>query len=409
MRILLITYDFPPVLKSAARLFYELAEDLLHLGHEVRVLTSIPEGHLAKEERHYRHRFLLKEKMNGINVWRLKNVPVPRHIPMLRAMEQFFVALTSFVAGCGMPRQDVIIVYSPPLPLGLTGYRLAKKWKSKVILNVQDIYPQTPIDLGLLNNQVMISMAEGLARYLYQRSDAITVHSEGNKQFLINKGAEDDRVRVIPNWVDLNEVRPGPLQNQWRQRHGLNNDFIISFAGTMGFAQGLEDILDVADKLHRYQKIRFVFAGDGVFQDSLRKKAQDQRLTNICFLPPQPKENYLELLQASNACLVTLNRDLKTPVVPGKLQTAMSAGRAVICFANPASDARKIIEEAKCGVFVPAHSTGGLIEAILALYNKEELTEEMGRNGRSYAEDHFNREACTLAYHHLLVELHGKG
>ncbi len=409
MKLLLITYDFPPVLKSAARLFYELAEDLSHLGHEVRVLTSIPEGYLAKEERHYGHRFLLKEKMNGVDVWRLKNVPVPRHIPMLRALEQFFVALTSFVAGCGMPKQEIIIVYSPPLPLGLTGYWLAKKWRSRVILNVQDIYPQTPIDLGLLKNHVMISMAEGIERYLYQRSDAITVHSEGNKQLLINKGAKRDLVHVIPNWVDLNEIRPGPRQNDWRQRHGLNSHFIVSFAGTMGFAQGLEEILDVANKLRRYQEILFLFVGDGVFHASLMKKAEDQSLTNIAFLPPQAEENYLELLQGSNACLITLNKDLKTPVVPGKLQSAMSAGRPVVCFANPASDARKIIEDAKCGFFVPADDSAGLADAILSLYQKREIGEEMGERGRSYAERHFDRRICTGTYHQLLLHLNETG
>lgn len=408
MRVLLLAPDFPPVLNSAARLFFELAEDLSHLGHEVTALTRIPERYLAARERRHRTRFVLREELSGIRVWRVKNLPVFYHFPMARALEHFWIALTFFIAGLGLPRQDVIIVYSPPLPLALTGYMLARRWRGVVIVNVQDLYPQTVVDLGLLRNRFLIRLAEKLETFIYQRADAITVHSQGNRECILGKGASADRVHVVPNWVDLESLRPGPRQNDWRRLHGLDEAFVISFAGTMGFGQGLDVVIEAADRLRRYPEIIFVLAGDGVFRDSLQKEASEKGLNNIRFLPPQPPEAYLELLQASDVCLVTLHQDLKTPVVPGKLQSIMAAGRPVICYANPASDARRLIEEAGCGFFVPAGDPAGLAEAVLTLYNRHELAEEMGQKGRDYAERNFDRKKCTQAYATLLAELKAK-
>lgn len=405
MKVLLAVRDFPPVLNSMARLFYELAEDLLRYRYEVTVLTLVPERYLATQERKSRTCFFLLEELNCIKVWRIKSLPIPYHLPMARIVEQLWITLTFLIAGFFLPRQDAIILYSPPLPLGITGYLLARRWRSAVIVNVQDLYPQTAIDLKLLRNPFIIRLAEKLERFIYQKVDALTVHSEGNRQYLISRGAPSDHVHVVYNWVDLELVRPAPRQNSWRRLHHLDKAFIVSFAGTMGFAQGLEDIVQVAEQLRQFSDIVFVLAGDGVFREDLKKYAESKNLRNIRFLPPQPPEDYVKLLQASDVSLVTLQKDLKTPVVPGKLQSIMAAGRPVICYANPISDSKRIIEEANCGFFVNAGDIVGLERAILALYRKPELAAQMGQRARRYAEQHFDRSKCTRQYVALLEKL----
>ena len=405
MRVLLITPDFPPVLNSAARLYHELAEELQQHGFQVTVLTRIPSRYLADGEQRHRVRFVLKEDMKGIQVWRLKNLPVPLLLPMARALEHFWMALMFLIGGLGLPKQDAIILYSPPLPMGLTGYLLARRWGGAVIVNVQDLYPQTVVDLGLLRNRFFIRLAEKIETFIYRRVDAITVHSEGNRDYIIRKQAYAGHIHIIPNWVDLKLIQPGPRDNGWRHFHGLDKAFIVSFAGTMGFAQGLEDVVEAADRLKQFPEIVFVLAGDGVYRNTLQKKTSDKRLENIRFLPPQSADAYLELLQASDVCLVTLHKDLKTPVVPGKLQSVMAAGRPLIFCANPANYTKRLIEEAGCGFFVPAGDTINLAGAVLTLYNSRELVEQMGRQGRYYAEKHFERKKCTQAYAHLLSTL----
>ncbi len=405
MKVLFITPDFPPVLNSASRLFFELAEDLSHSGHRVTVLTRIPPQFSSAQGKRLRPRLVLQETLGDIQVNRVRDLPVPRRLPLARASEQFCLALTLLIVGLGLPRQDAAIVYSPPLPLGLTGYLLAQWWRGVVIINLQDLYPQTAVDLGLLRNPVLVRLAQTLERFLYRKADAITVHSEGNRDYVLGKGASSSNAHVVPNWVDMESIRPGPRQNDWRRAHGLEKAFIVSFAGTMGFAQGLDDVVRLAERLRQNREIVFVLAGDGVFRDSLQRDALEKELETIRFLPPQSGEAYLQLLQGSDVCLVALRRDLKTPVVPGKLQSIMAAGRPAICWANAASDVRRIVEEAGCGFFVPDGDLAGLEESLLTLYNRRELGESMGQRGRRYAERHFDRKRCTQIYASLLKEL----
>ena len=401
MRVLLITVDYPPTLKSAARLFSELAEDLMKRGHQVTVLTSIPDRNVA-ESTTRNQRFYGRETINGARIHRVTGLPIGRNIPIVRGLEQFITAFVYLLIGIFIGRHQAVIVYSPPLPLGLTGYALARLWRSRVIVNIQDLYPQTVIDLGLLKNRFLIAISNWMERFIYRHADAITVHSDGNLEYVVNKGAPAGAVRVVHNWVDLNEVSPGPLDNEWRRSHDLNGTFVVSFAGTMGFAQGLEDILDIAERLKEHGEIMFVMAGDGVYRQHLQDLAKERDMTNVRFVPTQPPEEYVELLRASDVCLVPLSKDLKTPVVPGKLQSIMAAGRPAVCWADPASDAKRMIADADCGSFYPAGQKEEITQAILDLYQGNGLAAKKGQNGRAYAEAHFAREASTRIYDELI-------
>jgi glycosyltransferase involved in cell wall biosynthesis len=403
LKILLITVDYPPTVKSAARLFSELAEDLMQHGYQVSVLTSIPDRNLA-DSTVRKQKFYGRETINGARVHRVSGLPIGRDIPIVRGLEQFITALVFFIIAVFMGRHHAVIVYSPPLPLGLTGYALARLWRSRVIINIQDLYPQTVVDLGLLKSRLLIGIATWMERFLYKHSDALTVHSEGNREYVIEKGAPVAKVKVVHNWVDLEEVSPGPLDNQWRKANKLDGAFIVSFAGTMGFAQGLEDILEVAELLKEHDEIVFVMAGDGIYRQRLQEQATESGLTNIKFVPTQPPEQYVELLRASDVCLVPLSKDLKTPVVPGKLQSIMAAGRPAICWADPASDARRMIEEADCGSFFPAGHHDDITKAILELFHGNGLADIKGQNGRKYAEAHFSRHGSTDMYHDIISE-----
>lgn len=405
MKILLLTQDFPPVLNSAARLFSELAEDLENHGYSVSVITRTPERYLASSEKQKRNVFFNKEIRNKIKIFRIKTLPVPRHIPLARALDHFWTSFIFLMGGIFLGKYDFIIVYSPPLPLALTGYVLSKIWKGKVIINVQDIYPQTVIDLGLLKNRLLIKLAECLESFIYRKADSLVVHSERNRDFLIKRGAPSRKVHVIENWVDLDFLKPGTKFNGWRKINNLDRTFIVSFAGTMGFAQGLEDIVNVAEKFRAYSDIMFVLTGDGVARSVIERIIAEKGLTTVKLIPHQPADLYKEMLQASDICFVTLNKNLKTPVVPGKLQSIMAVGRPVICVANPASDAKKIIEEAGCGFFIDPEDSDGLFEAILKIYRDKNLGERMGMNGRCYAEKYFDRKICIQKYLLLLSNL----
>jgi len=398
-RVLILTISYPPVLNSAARLFSELAEGLRERGFYVTVITTEPQRYVANNEKAVPK----MEKLNGVEVFRLSAIPFPKHIPLFRGLEHFFVAFQYWFKGKFLTPYDVVVIYSPPLPLALAGIKLARKWKGKAIVNIQDLYPQTAIDLGLLKNRFLISLSRRMELWVYQNADFISVHSEGNREYVVACGANEEKVFVIPNWIDLEKYKPGPLKNSFRKKYRLENSFLVSYAGVMGFAQGVDDILKAAAILEK--KIPFfslILAGDGVKLGRLKKLSKELDLKRVYFLPHLPEEEYIHLLQASDICLVTLNKNLLTPVVPGKLQCIMAVGRPAICSTPPTSDAKRILENSEAGIWVNAGDYKALAEAILKLYRQPELRYKMGEKARLYAEEHFNREGCISQYIDLI-------
>jgi len=287
----------------------------------------------------------------------------------------------------------------------VTGLKLVRRWRGISIINIQDLYPQAVIDLGLLKSHLLISLARWMEQWVYRNADLIIVHSEGNREYIIKHGADEKKVHVIPNWVDLDKYKPAPLENSFRKLFGLESSFVVSYSGVMGFAQGVEDILKAASILEKMiQNFSLILAGSGVELLRLKKISQELNLKSVRFLPHLPEQEYIELLQASDVCLVTLNKNLRTPVVPGKLQCIMAVGRPAVCSTPPESDAKRILEESGAGIWIDAGNYKDLAKAIFELYSNPNLREEMGRKGRLYAEMQFNKTKCIDMYVQLLTD-----
>jgi len=410
LRILLLTAYFPPDTGSAAHLFYELGRALAERGHEVTVLTSMPGYHALGPLEKYKGKKRIMEEVEGMEVVRVATPQLPRHLMVGRALWQFGGALAFFLAGLGLPKHDVAIVYSPPLPLGLTAWGFKRLRGIPFILNVQDLFPQSIIDLGLLKNRWLIRFFEALERFVYQQANVITVHSEGNRQYIARKlGMERaEKVMVIPNWVDTHFIQPGERMNWFREEHSLGDAFVASFAGVLGYSQDLDVILEAARILKDedpQSNILFLIVGDGVERPRLEAKARQMSLDNVRFLPMQPREKYPAVLHASDIGLVTLHAAVRTPVVPSKILSIMAAGRPVVAAMNLDGDGPRLIAEARCGLCVPPEDPRALAEAVLKLYHDASLREELGRNGRRYAEEHLSLDRCVAQYQALLQQV----
>lgn len=399
LRILLLADSYPPVLNSCARLFAELASSLKERGNDVRVLTLIPDRYLVRTDLSRLPRVFSRSVEDGIEVWRLRRPPLPRRIPALRGLEQVLTAIAFGSAGALMSRRNAVIAYSPPLPAAIAGYALARLWRGRAIVNVQDLYPETAMALGAMKNPMAIRVFDAAARFLYRHADAITVHSEGNRRHVANRGA-GPRARIVPNWVDLS-IRPTG-GDEFRKTLGLGEEFVISYAGTMGPGQGLDDVIDAATALREYRSIAFVLAGDGSMRPTVEQQVRTRGLTNVRLLHTLGADTYQALLDASDACLVTLNKDLRTPVVPGKLASVLAAGKAAVCSVPLESDVWRVVEDAGAGVCVPAGRGGDLGRSIEELSRDRKATREMGGRGRAYAEKELDRARCVAIYFDLL-------
>jgi len=407
MKILMLTAYFPPEIGSAAHLFFELSQSLSKKGHNVTVVTTFPRKHYVVQIPHrYKHKLFLIEKLGNVRIIRLFAFPASGKMFFTQGFGQFSIPVSLLLGALFSGKQDVILVFSPPLPLGLSGYILSRIKGIPFVVNIQDLHPQAVIDLGLLKNPLIIRVFREIERFVYSKANHLTVHSDGNRRYVMSMGASAEKSTVIHNWADIDEIKPSPRLNGFREDNGLGNKFVVSYAGIMSYSQGLDIIIQAANLLRDRDDILFVLVGDGVRKEQLVAQVREFGLENVKLLPFQPKERYPQVLSASDTCLITLMRQkVATPVVPGKLSSIMSSGRPVIASVPLDGDVPKIVEAAQCGLCVDAGKPELLAQAVLELFENPSLAEELGRNGRKYAEKHFSLATSTKKYEELFKEV----
>ncbi|MBI4454648.1 MAG: glycosyltransferase family 4 protein [Acidobacteria bacterium] len=409
MRILFLNTSFPPMARSAAHLFHNLGCNLVSFGNTVSVVTELPWRRLGSAEcadKYRNARFWLPEKMNGMNVIRVRGFPFREGGLIGRGVNALLLPLTFYLGARSMGEHDVALVYCPPVTLGLAAFLIKQLHRMPFVFNVQDIYPQTLIDLGLMKNRLLIRFFEWVERFSYSRAAAIVVHSEGNRQYLIHRrGVSAEKVEVIPNWVDIDLFRQSDPENGFREKHGLGSKFLVCYAGTMGYAQDLGPIIQAAKELQEIDDIRFLLIGEGVRAIEWRRMAERLCLDNVQFLPLQPPSVYPSIVAACDVGMVPLTTQLRTPVVPGKLLDFMGARRPVIATVNADGDTSQIIREANCGYAFSPDDGHSVAAAILTLYRNPTIAHELGQNGGTYAESHFSLSVCAAKYEALFKRI----
>jgi colanic acid biosynthesis glycosyl transferase WcaI len=401
MRLILVTAYFPPEVGSASHLYYELGSELIRRGHEVTILTGYPSYNIDRSSlpAAYRSGRWMKERVNGMDVIRIRTIGMPRQIPILRGLGQVTLAFALCSSGLFLTRgkYDIVLVYSPPLFLGWTALVLRRFKNAKAILNVQDLFPQSAIDLGVLRNPFLIRTFRRIERYFYRVTNLVVVHSPGNKDHVLSCGGSDSRVSVIPNLVDTRSIAPGERNNAFRTRYGINaSDYVVSFAGVIGLSQDIDTVIDAAKLLKHQSDIVFYIVGDGMEKPRLMSKAQG--MVNVRFLPMLQKEEYVELLHASDICLATLRKEVKTPVVPSKIMSIMAAGRPLIAGLPLQGDAPKIVEAARCGICIEPENPEALAAAVQTIHTNPQLAKEYSANGRQFVERNYSLEVCTTLF-----------
>lgn len=398
MRVLLITPHYPPEIRSVSVLMSQLAEDLAARGHAATVLAPYPPANMDAATA----RAVPQEERGGVRVIRVPVLPFVKVARAVRAVTHFTLAASMVWAGLRAGRQEAVIVYSPPLPLALAAEVLARRWRVPLIVNVQDLYPQALIDLGLVRNPIVLAVLRWLEQRAYRHSSALTVHSEGNRRALIGRGIPPAKVLLVPNWVDGAPVAGGP--NPYRADLAVGDRVVVLFAGVMGYAQDMSVIVEAATLLRDAPTIVFLLAGDGVRRGEAEAAVKARGLVNVRFLPFQPIDRYPLLVAAADCCLVTLQSAVATPVVPSKIAGILAQARP-IAAALPAGDARDIVEQSGGGLCVAPGDASALAEAIRRLAGDPVARRAMGEAGRRYAEAHFSRTAATGQYAALLERL----
>lgn len=394
--ILFISPYYPPENGAAPACVGETCVRLVKLGHQVTVLTTMPNYPTGIVLPEYRGRLLQEEMRDGVRVVRVWSWVSPNKSFLHRIKWYIsFALLAPLLGGKAVRRPDVIIVQSPPIFDAIT-VRLLAWWKRcPFIFMVSDPWPDAPIQLGVLRNPVLIWLSRRLEWSTYRRASLVWVVAEWVRDSLIQRGLPPEQVFLLPNGVDTRKFRPLP-QAQARVELGWDSRFTVLYVGTHGVTHGLMTILNAAEQLQDHDEIRFVLVGEGSDKAYLVAQAQERGLTNITFMDVVPHSLVPTLLAAGDVCLAHIRR---VPgglgIIPIKMYEAMACARPVVLAVD--GDARRMAEEAGAAIYVDPENAGALASAILHLYEHPDLAATLGPKGRAYVEARFDYDRLTAA------------
>lgn len=408
MRILLLSLVFSPDSVSTSVLMTELALELKKLGHDLTVLTTTPHYNVEPEARQRQPLqprwggLLYQSDCQGIPVYHAA-IPVKGSRVGARLLDYLRFHAISTLAGLTLAQEyDVILAPSPPLTIGVSAWLMGLLRRAPFIYNVQEIYPDVAVSLGVLQNKPVIRAMEALERFIYARSTRVAVISEWFRRRLLDKGVSHDKLVVIPNFVDTGFMTPQPRCNPWADTHQLTDKFVVLYAGNIGLTQGFETILTAARQLVHLPEIQFLIVGDGTRRAWLEAQLAEQPLPNVKLLPYQPRSVVPSIYAASDLCLVPLKRGTAQETFPSKIYTIMAAGRPVLASADSNSELAWVVNEADCGWDIPPDDANAMAAAIEHAYRQPDMLARKGQNGRRYVVAHHSRQAVARQYDLLI-------
>ncbi|GAX45012.1 group 1 glycosyl transferase [Tolypothrix sp. NIES-4075] len=405
MHILIYSYNYHPEPIGIAPLMTELAEGLVKRGHSVRVITGMPNYPQRQIYDGYRGKWYVTEEKNGVTIQRsyLRIKSKPNLVDRL-LLELSFV-FTSIPQALNGWRPDVILLTVPPLMVSLPAALLGCLYDCPVVLNVQDILPEAAIRVGLIKNKFMIRALETLEKFAYRTAHSISVIADGFVENLVKKGVSPSKIRCIPNWVDVNFIRPLPkVNNSWKKANKLDDKFVVLYSGNIALTQGLETVVEAAVRLRHQPEIVFAIAGESQALERLEKYCQTCGADNVVLLPLQPREQLPEMLAGADIGLIVQKSNVISFNMPSKIPLLLASGRAIIGSVPASGTAAKAIRKSGGGIVVKPESPEALAAAVMDLYNNPLKTEMLGKTGREFAVERYSFEQALDQYEQLFVD-----
>jgi colanic acid biosynthesis glycosyl transferase WcaI len=409
MHILIYSYNYHPEPIGIAPLMTELAEGLVERGHEVRVITGMPNYPQREIYDGYRGKWYVTEQNNGVTIQRsyLRIKSKPNLVDRL-LLELSFI-FTSLPQAFNGKRPDVILLTAPPLLVSLPATLLGWLYKCPVVLNVQDILPEAAVHVGLMKNKWMIRACEVLEKFAYRNASQISVIADGFYGNLANKGVPVKKIVCIPNWVNVNFIRPLAKENNlWKITHQLDRKFVVMYSGNIALTQGLETVVAAAADLRHIKEIAFVIVGESTALARLQEYCLSCGADNILLLPLQPREQLPQMLSAADVGLIVQKRNVISFNMPSKIPLLLASGRPILGSVPATGTAAKAIKESGGGIIVEPESSDALAAAVLHLYRNSRLAAHLGNKGRQFAVECYSFEQAIEQYEELFLDVVAK-
>jgi colanic acid biosynthesis glycosyl transferase WcaI len=399
MKIGILTQYYPPEIGAPQARLSEIAGILIEQGHQVFIVTAMPNYPTGKIYDGYGGIFRFEKEKQKI-ILRCFIYPTKKIDIIHRLYNYFSFVISSLLIGTiKLPKLDYLITESPPLFLGMSGYILSRLKKSRWIFNDSDLWPDSAIQLGIINKGIKAILAYKLESFCYRKSWRVIGQSNEIIKN-INHRFPEVKTYHLSNGVDINKFHPRHRSEQIREKFSPGNKCLAVYAGLHGIAQGLDQILEALADI-KNDKLEILFVGDGPEKEKLMKYAVELKLNNVKFLNPIPSDKMPELIASADIAFVPLKKHLNG-AVPSKLYESFAAGAAVILMDS--GEAADIVTHNEAGVVVEPGDIKGLTLAILKLFNDPNLRKKYSEAGRQAVEKYFDRKNIVLNFIRMLEQ-----
>lgn len=405
MRVLLLSQWYPPEPDLKTHL---IGRGLARRGHAVTAITGFPNYPSGNVYPGYRIRWRQIERMDDVRVVRVPLFPDHGRRIAPRVLNYGSFAASASVLGTALAGPaDVMWVYQGPITIGLPTLALSVLRHIPFVLGISDVWPEILAATGLVRSTAAARLTGALASTLYRRATAITVISPGFKRNLVSKGVEPDKVHVISDWVDESVYAPTARDERLVEELGFAGRFVVLYAGNMGAAQNLENVVRAAALLRDDPDVLIALAGDGVDETRLRALSADLGLANVRFLGRMPAVRMPGLFAASDALLVNIRPDPYYEIaLPSKLIAYLACGRPVICAA--AGDSAQLVTSSGAGVACAPGDPAVLADTIRRLRGLSAASRDrMASSAVAAYGSSFTNRVVLDAYEELFVKVAG--
>jgi colanic acid biosynthesis glycosyl transferase WcaI len=404
MNITIICPHFAPDVAPTGDVMTRLVQEFGRFGHRIHVVTTVPWYRRHSVEPEWRGRFVRREKTSWGRITRIHPFASTNRTNLFSRAAGFGAfSLMATLASVFARRTDLILVMSPPLTLAPAGWIAAKRHRAPLVLNVQDVHPDAAVATGTLTDNWLVNILRRLELFSYARSDAVVVLSDDLRKRLVPRVDNEEKLRVIPNFVDTQSLYPTARDNSYRRELGLTDETVVMYAGNVGFSQPLELIIEAARQLRDRDDLVFVINGDGSRRAHFETEAEE--LPNVTFMGYQPRNRLNELLAAGDIHIVPLQPGMGSISVPSKIYSILAVGRPVLASVDPGTEIDLVVTRSGAGRSVPAGDTRAFIDALSALIDDPNGRAAAGLEARRFAEQWLSAEAVADSYNDLFAEL----
>ena len=406
MHILFLTDNFPPEVNAPASRTFEHCRAWVKAGHQVTVITCMPNFPKGKIFDGYRNKPWQSEALDGIHVIRVWTYIAANEGFVKRILDYLSYMLSAIVAGPFVRGVDLVVGTSPQFFTACAAYVVSRYKRVPYVFELRDLWPESIKAVGAMRDSLPLRILERLEIFLYRKAAAVVSVTYSFRRNLIDRGIAPDKIHVVINGVDLSVFKPTILDSGLKKSLGLEGKFVAGYIGTHGMAHALGTLLEAADKLRQRpdgDAYRIVLLGDGAKKASLVRKASTMGLDNVVFIDSVPKKEVARYWAILDLAIIHLKKiPLFTNVIPSKLFESMGMGIPVLH--GVAGESAELVEREGVGiVFEPENSTN-LSEEIVRLRTDVSLYQNLKANCITAA-SRYDRRKLAASMLDVLVEV----